>query len=188
MRVAAYAEAVRGILAMSDNRLIVSTETLGKLLRISDRHVRRLHREGVFPRAGSGPRDGFDALVCVPKFLAHAEAEEAGSLSEARRKLVEVQRRDLENRMRRREGETVDRSEVQRVFLAAMTAIGGQLDGLAGRVCGELAGMTEPAAVREVLFRECRRIRNAAAGELETLAGAAGGSEGTEGTPTHAAG
>jgi len=120
--------------------------------------------------------------------LAHLEGEAAGSLSEARRKLVEAQRRDLENRMRRREGETVDRDDVQRAFLSAMTSIGGQLDGLAGRVSAEIAGLVEPAQVREVLFRECRRIRNTAAAELEAIAGAAGRVESAQGAAADAAG
>lgn len=173
---------------MSDSRLVVAAGTLGKMLRISERHIRRLSREGVLPRAGSSPRAGFDAAVCVPKYLAHLEGEAAGSLSEARRKLVEAQRRDLENRMRRREGETIDRSDVERAFLSAMTGIGGQLDGLAGRVCGEVAGLGDPASVREVLFRECRRIRNAASAELEALTRVAGGREGVEGATADAAG
>jgi hypothetical protein len=172
---------------MSDSPLIVSTETLAKLLRISARHVRRLASDSVLPLAGSSPRAGFDLTICVPKYLAHLEGEASGSLSEARRKLVEAQRRDLENRMRRREGETIDRPDVQRVFLASMTSVGSQLDGLAGRLCGELAGLSDPAAVREVLFRECRRIRNAAAAELEAIAGAAGGSEGAAGATSDAA-
>ena len=173
---------------MSDNRVIVSAVVLGKMLRISDRHIRRLSRDGVLPRVGSGPRDGFDAVACVPKYLAHMEAEGAGSLTEARMKLVEVQRRDLEHRMARREGESIDRAEVQRAFLAAMTSIGGQLDGIAGRLCGELAAMSEPALIREVLFRECRRIRNAAAAELETLANPSSGGESAESTPADAPG
>lgn len=173
---------------MSDSRVIVSAALLGKMLRISDRHVRRLSRDGVLPRVGSGPRDGFDAVMCVPKYLTHAEAEGAGSLTEARRRLVEAQRRDLEKKMARREGETIERAEVQRAFLSAMTAVGSQLDGLAGRLCGEIAGLSDPASIREVLFRECRRIRNAAAAELEALAGDGGRSEGAEGTPADAAG
>lgn len=173
---------------MAGNPLVVSTETIAKLLRISSRHIRRLSRDGVLPRAGSGPRDGFDLATCIPKYLAHLEGEAAGSLSEARRKLVEAQRRDLENRMRRREGETVDRDDVQRAFLSAMTSIGGQLDGLAGRVSAEIAGLVEPAQVREVLFRECRRIRNTAAAELEAIAGAAGRVESAQGAAADAAG
>jgi DNA-binding transcriptional MerR regulator len=155
---------------MSDSPLLVGTPTLAKLLRVTDRTVRRLSAEGVLPRAGSGPRDGFDLRVCVPKYLAQLQAQGSGSLTEARKRLVEAQRREIEAKTRRREGELLERADVERTVVGAMTTIATQLDGLAGRLCGELAGLTEPAVIRQRLFDECRRIRNAAAAELELLA------------------
>lgn len=57
----------------------------------------------------------------------------------------------------------VDIDAVASLVDAVMTTVGAQLDGLAGRVCVEMAAADDPALCRARLFDESRRIRNNAA-------------------------
>jgi hypothetical protein len=155
--------------------LPLSAVDLARLLALSDRQVRRLYAAGVLPKVGRR----FDAFVCVPKFVAYLRTGtgDSADLSEARLKLTEAQRRDLELRTRQRSRKVVDLDEVATVFDAAMVIVASSLDGLAGRLSNELATVSEPALIRARLFDECRRIRNAAADQLEALAGTPPGRE-----------
>ncbi len=169
---------------MPDKPILMPSGALARLLGVSDSHVRRLARTGVLPRAGASERAKFDIRVAVPAFLRYVRSGGDGSadLAEARLRLTEAQRRDLELRTRQRQRQTVDLDEVGTTFDAAMVAIGSQLDGLGGRLAGELAALNDPAVIRKRLFDETRRIRNAAADRLETLASAEAGREPATGT------
>lgn len=70
----------------------------------------------------------------------------------------------LENAQKR--GELIPVEVLQEVLGAAFADHGAQLDGLAGRLANELAGINEPARIRLRLLEECRRIRSSLAGSL----------------------
>jgi hypothetical protein len=152
---------------------------LGRMLDRTERQVRRLHREGVFPKIGNSRRGRFDAYVCVPLFIAYLNqgAEKSSSVAGSRQALVDAQRKALELKTRRAERELLPAEEVAQGVEAIMTAVGTSLDGLGGRLCSELATITDAAVIRARIFDECRRIRNTAAGALEALAGIAPRSE-----------
>lgn len=173
---------------MSGSPLILPSSELARLLVTSDRNVRRLASQGVLKRVG-GPRGGFDVRQAVPAYIRylHGKGESSADLTEARLKLTEAQRRDLEVRTRQRERGLVPADEVGAVFDSAMVIVGSQLDGLAGRMCSELATLSDPAVIRQRLFDETRRIRNAAADELETLAADPAGRDSTAGSESDAA-
>jgi hypothetical protein len=160
------------------------------MLGIDGRHVRRLNADGVFPRAGKGRHAAFDPFVCVPLFITYVRqgAEKTVGIAQSRQALVDSQRRALELKTRRTERELVPIEEVAQGFEAAMVAIGASLDGLGGRLCGELVGMTDVAVIRQRIFDETRRIRNTAADNLDALARVAPRSESTPGTAPKDAG
>lgn len=162
---------------------LVSTSQLASLLTITDRQVRNLATAGVIRRTGSG-RKAFDASVCVPAYLNFTKAggEHSADISAARLRLIDAQFHDLELRTREREKRVLPADEVAGMFEAAMTMIGSQLDALGRRFAPELAALTDPAIIQQRLFDETRRIRNAAADQLATLASSATGREGTPGT------
>lgn len=156
-------------MALRHPDLIVTGPTLRAVLGVSTRQFHRLTRAGVIPRHGRM----FDLRKAVPAYVKYLREgrESSSAIAEATLQLRQAQRREIEARTRRAERDVVSLDEVGSVFEAAMTLVGGQLDGIAGRLCAELAQTDDPAIVREKLFHECRRIRNAAAAELETLAG-----------------
>jgi hypothetical protein len=163
--------------------LPLSSIDLGRMIGRTDRQVRRLHRDGVLPKMAGKQRTKFDAFVCVPLFLAYVSqgAEKSTGVANSRQALVDAQRKALELKTRRSEGELIPAEEVAQGFEAAMTAVGASLDGIGGRLCGELATITDAAVIRARIFDECRRIRNTAASALEALAGVTAGGEGAQG-------
>jgi hypothetical protein len=170
---------------MSVSPLTMNSAELGRLIGLTERQVRRLHRDGVFPRVGTGRHDGFDPFVCVPKFVEYVRqgTEKTEGIAQSRQGLIEAQRRDLELKTSERRRELLPFDEVAAAFEAAMTLIGGQLDAIGGRLCSELAAISDPATIRERVFSECRRVRNAAAGELEAFARAPARRKGARGAP-----
>lgn len=70
----------------------------------------------------------------------------------------------LENAQKR--GELIPVEILQEVLGSAFADHGAQLDGLAGRLANELAGITEPARIRAKLLDEVRRVRAALAQSL----------------------
>lgn len=138
------------------------------VLGISDGWFHKLKRAGVLQ-----PIDGkttYDLPDCVRSYLKFHQDGAGTDMASEKLKLVIAQRKQIEQRTASEERELVPVQEAQSAFNAVMTMLAAQLDGLAGRMAGELAGIDDPAAVREALFTESRRIRNAAAKQLESFA------------------
>lgn len=97
------------------------------------------------------------------------------SHDDPRSALYEEQRRKywLENEATERQLVKLD--DVQVVLNEAMVAVASELEGLPGRMAGELAGLTDPALVRQSLRVQTTNIRQAAADRLARLAAIATG-------------
>ncbi len=148
---------------------LVSAPLAAAVLGISRRQFDRLVESGRLKRAA--PRQ-FQLLDIVPAYLEYLrDGKEASSdAAEARLKYIDAQRRAVEQRTRERAKELLERAHVARVFDAVMVQIGAALEGLPGRMAGELAAVNDPAVIREKLADECRTIRATAAEELSALA------------------
>lgn len=141
-----------------------SRNALIRLFGISERHLSRLKAAGIFEPVAPGEYDLGAAIASWTKY--HADGRSGSDMAEEKRLLVIAQRKHLEQRTRAEQQELVPLGEAQTAFNTAMLLIAGQLDGLPGRVAAEVAGLTDPAAVRALLFHECRRVREAAAKKL----------------------
>lgn len=73
--------------------------------------------------------------------------------------------------LKERKGELVNTSRVKEIFMKAMSIISTGLDGLPGRLAGNLSGMNDPAEIRGLLLKEFREIRRQAASEIDVLVG-----------------
>ena len=153
------------------------------VLRLSARHFYRLVREQVIPRDGRL----FDLMKVVPAYLRYQADGGAGTseMAAARLKLIQSQRRALDQRTRRESGKLVERAEVSRICSAAVVVFAASVDGMPGRLAGELAAIDQPAKLHEVLADEARRIRNTAADELEKFAAQEPGSSDAAAAQAH---
>jgi hypothetical protein len=138
-----------------------------EVLGISEGWFHKLRRAGVLE-----PVDGkttFSLPACVRSYLKFHQDGEGTDMASEKLKLVVAQRKQIEQRTRAEERELVPVQEAQAAFSAVIAMVAAQLDGLPGRMAGELAGLDDPAAIRETLFVETRRIRDAAAHRLESF-------------------
>jgi phage terminase Nu1 subunit (DNA packaging protein) len=87
-----------------------------------------------------------------------------------RNALYEEQRRKVWLENEATERQLVKLGDVQVVLNEVMVAIASELEGLPGRMAGELAGLTDPALVRQALRVQITNIRQAAADRLARLA------------------
>ena len=58
---------------------------------------------------------------------------------------------------------------IEQLALRAASGLASELDGLPGRLAGELATITDPATIKGRLLEECRRVRTAYADHLGRL-------------------
>lgn len=148
------------------------------LLGLSESNFHKLKAAGVFTPSERNSYHLPTALAAWLKY--HLDGAAPGDLTEAKRLLAIAQRQRIEQDIRARQRELVETEQVQAAFNHVLVMIAAQLDGLPGRLAGELAGIDDPAEIREVLFTETRRIRDAAAHRLESFATDQAGSEPAE--------
>ena len=156
------------------------------LLGIQESWFHKLKRAGVLQ-----PVDGkstYNLPDCVRSYLKFHQDGQGTDMATEKLKLVVAQRKQIEQRTRAEERELVPVGEAKAAFSAVIAMVAAQLDGLPGRMAGELAGLDDPAAIRETLFIETRRIRDAAAHRLESFNTDQAGGGPDEAAPTEDSG
>lgn len=157
----------------------VRASVAATVLGISRRQFDRLVGSGVLP--SSAPKQ-YRLEEVVPAYISYASNGRSGTgdLAAARLRLIEAQSRQVEIANRKREGELHEHGDVHQLLARLGVTFAGQLEALPGRVAGQLAGINDPAQIREVLLRECRQIRSAAADEIEAFTSDLNGRENSE--------
>lgn len=128
----------------------------------------------------SPTRKGRPSAIDEPsaiQWLLERERERARPAhADPRNALYEEQRRKVWLENEATERQLVKLDDVQVVLNESMVAIASELEGLPGRMAGELAGLSDPALVRQSLRVQTTNIRQAAADRLARLAAIATGS------------
>lgn len=154
----------------------VPMATLAQVCGFSTRHGSRLVKAGVFKPVSRGR---YDLAASVRAYIQYqADGAETGDIATERKRLVRAQANHEELKVSQLTGRLTPIEEVRAAFSEAMVIVATQLDGLAGRMAGDLAGITNPAEIRKRLLDETRRIRSAASGKLTTFIQGTGGDHG----------
>lgn len=90
---------------------------------------------------------------------AKTEAQAPVQTERARLQREQADRIALENALRR--GELVKTADIAAMIRKAGVILRAELDGMSGRLAGELAGMSEVPEIRSRLLGECRRVQQA---------------------------
>lgn len=160
----------------------VRVPELQELFGISNRQVYHLRDLEVFHPVSKGR---YDLAQCIQAWGEyHRQGTTSNTIAEEKRKLIDAQRRKVELDIRERSKELIAIDLVKSAFNEAMVLVAGQLDGLPGRIAATLAGISEPAIIRQTLFEETRRIRDAAATQLKDFANNRAGGGDPETTAT----
>lgn len=137
-----------------------STNTIKTLVRTKGMPHRKVRHNVYFDTA--------QAIAWYFEYKYGAEGEAVGKDANIRYRAAKAERAELD--LLEKSGELVLREEARRVFLDVAAVAGPHLDSIAGRLANELAGETDPGAVRQRIFEETRRVRTQVAGELLELA------------------
>jgi phage terminase Nu1 subunit (DNA packaging protein) len=154
----------------------VNGAKLAAIAGLGVRQFNRLVRAGHIPKAKRGLYDTEAALAAIVTYYRQGK-EGSSHIAAEKLRLTISQRLEIEQRTQTRARELIPVTQVRAAFDTAMTLIGSQLDGLAGRIANDVAATSDPAICKKVIFDETRRIRTAAAAELETLSRPSGGGE-----------
>lgn len=132
------------------------TAQFANVLSLTARRIRQLVDIGVLPKP---VKAGHDLFVAVPKYLAYlSRPSESTTLSEARKKKVEIETKIKTLELRRREGEVVERAAVEKAQYAAGRRIKDGCSNLPSRVSGILAAESDRAKIHLILTKEIHQI------------------------------
>lgn len=141
-------------------------EEIALFFGVSDRQVRNYVKEGM-PQLARGK---FDSIACVRWKLGQISDErenEAGLTPRDELAIAQKERVELEIAQLR--GTLIPRDLVSRAMNQVAALVSSQLDGLAPRLAGELADMTDPQQIQATLLREARTTRAAIAQAMREL-------------------
>lgn len=140
---------------MSMSDLTVSAAELGRLLVVTDRHVRRLRKDGIFPGSGSK----YDLRECVPAYVKLLREGAAGSsLADERLGLVREKRRALEIANDVKLGRLINAELVEQEMLEAAAMYVGGLNALPARVAAACRAQ-DRNELTALIRQECHAIR-----------------------------
>ena len=151
--------------------LIFSGSEFAKLLGKSEKMIRNMINDGMPARRGGRGKpteiDSEDAIRWIiaeeiRKRFGDDPEDEDGNTSEDTA-LKRVRREKIELELRYKRGELVPIIGLENVLNVVASIFASQLDGLPSRMSGELAGIDDPAEIRQRLFAETRQIRAATA-------------------------
>jgi phage terminase Nu1 subunit (DNA packaging protein) len=151
--------------------------TLAKLFHLTERRVQQLAKEGILVKSAQGKYDLVASVQGYVKYLQdRAMGRSDGSYADPsdikleRKRLIKAQADNAECEYQVRRGELVSLDLVKHLLNEVAVLYGSSLDALPGRLAQELAGIPDPALIKNKLFDECRHIRNLTAGHLERFA------------------
>ncbi len=152
----------------------VTTAVLAELSGLTPRQIQRLARGRTIAKAGRNAYDLRNVVHALIRYYRQDAETDGDQAAENLRRTI-AQRREIEQRVSHKARDLIPAAEVRAAFDTAMTLVGSQLDGLAGRIANQVAAESDPAICKKVVFDETRRIRAAAAAELEAFADDSGG-------------
>lgn len=128
----------------TENDGIVNAETLGRLLMVTDRHVQRLAKEGVFETKGRGK---YPMVPCIHAYIRHLKEENKTQTRVAGdNRLRDARAKEIELRVAKSDRSIIDLSEAQDI-----------VDKMAGAFLQSMVGL--PARITRNV-NERKRIEN----------------------------
>lgn len=150
----------------NEPQFVVSVADIAAIFGVADRTIQRLVKDGL-PQIGHGK---YDIRQCVQWQFGQIRSENAarGDMT-PRDELAVAQRAKVELETAQLRGTLLPRDLVARAMNQVAALVASQLDGMAPRLAGELADMTEPQQIQSTLLREARAVRGAIAQAMREL-------------------
>lgn len=148
-----------------------SAEALGQLLGLTRESIARLAKTEGMPKVKTGH---YGIVECVTWALDFERGKTKSATPADKKARMEVAKEQaLRYRIENAKNlsELLPAAEVGSAFAALSSQLASLLDSLAPRMAAELAAIDEPAKLQQVLFDECRNIRNNASAAFVAIAG-----------------
>jgi len=157
-----------------NNKNLVPVETIAKLFNVTTRWVQRLAKDEAIPKPERGKYHFIGCIQQYIKFLQERlKGKDADSVDGKKEKarLTKLQADEKEIKILTEKGLLIPVNDVQDTLSELISICAMGLESIPGRMAGQLAGITAPAEIQQVLFEEIRRIRQSMASGIQKLAG-----------------
>jgi len=145
----------------------IQMSAAARVIGIHYRHLARLAEQGWVKKE---PGFGLVKLTSAVQGYVKSLKDSTPTRNSMRTELVDMQRQKLALQIRSTAGELLPIAMVDETIQGMSVEFVSLLEGLPSRLANELAGISEPAVVREHLLDEVRRIRSVVAKHLEQRA------------------
>jgi phage terminase Nu1 subunit (DNA packaging protein) len=169
---------------MSAHAPAYPASTLAKLFHLTERRVQQLAKAGIIFKNAQGKYDLVSSVQGYVKYLqdralgrSEGAYTDAADIKVERKRLIKAQADRAETENQQQRGALVALSVVTAVFHALAILYASSIEALPGRLAHELAGLHDPAEIKQRLFTECREIRCSTADQLRRWAKALAGGE-----------
>lgn len=155
---------------LENDAFIVNAEGLADFLNLSTAMIYKLSKQGM-PRLKRGK---YDIKECarwyIESFRGKLEGGETSDVQDERRRLLAQQRRKATIEADLLEGQQIpiDKAAADITKIAGITA--SQLEALPGRLAYEVVNIQDPGEARQILLKECRKIREQIANAIREYA------------------
>jgi phage terminase Nu1 subunit (DNA packaging protein) len=160
----------------------VDVGTVATVIGRTERQVQRLVKDGVIQRTARGRYHLPTAVQSWGAWLVSGRS--SSDISAERRKLLAAQARIKTVEARVAEASVISWNDAQAIVNEIGATCVMLMEGLPGRLAGQLSGMTDTAEIRKLLLDELRQIRTAAADRFDKLVAMAHGGPDPRRTPT----
>lgn len=148
----------------------VAGQELQGILGISHQTVARLQKSGVLVSIGAGK---FRLAEAVQAYIAYVDGGHATTdTADRKRQVLDEQHRKLKIANDARERTLIPLAEAEQVADEAVITFRSNLEGVAGRLSSELAGINNPAVIKERIADEHRRILQSCSDRLARIGAA----------------
>jgi phage terminase Nu1 subunit (DNA packaging protein) len=156
----------------NSDQLLVPAKVLAACFDVSERRVQQLAAQGVIPRVEHGRYPLVESIRGWATWWRDQISGKAEKISkdESRAKLMQAKAESATVQAELLRASVYRRDEVEAVFGAALATVANHLAGLGGRVCSDVAPLTEPRLIAALIDRETREIRERCARELGRMA------------------
>ena len=146
--------------------------TIAVLFGVTERRIQQLVKEDVLPKVERGK---YELVGCVQGYVEYLQriaidGDENLVLAIEKARLVNAQADGQELKNSIAQGKVASVSDLLTALMEIFSIVATQLDGISGRLAGELAGINDARLIRQRLLDESRRIRTAAADQIKQLA------------------
>lgn len=146
----------------------VSADTIAACSGLAAKTIDQLMKRGILRQSTAGLYNLYETMQAICNYIKQGDAFSSMATKRERKINEEIRKIQLQNDLE--EGKLIPMENAQQVVAEICAIVRMGHEALGGRLANELAGIDEPAKIRQVLQRESRAIDKDAADKMKNLA------------------